>query len=175
METEELQRLGRAKNAVLAYFEQHLSIPKIYIDATWDGHPIDLLAINRDGVGDVYIVKLLPVDITGDALSALLVLGVGIQPLIEGLNEISAQYKYIALVNMSHETGNWLPVLPEAIIRASFAEDGVGRVGFIAIDFPPNGELLTQTILKPERFRAKVAKLADEYVQQHEADWEIRA
>jgi len=29
--------------------------------------------------------------------------------------------------------------------------------------------------LKPERFRAKIAKLADDYIQQHEPDWQVRA
>ena len=58
MAINEERQLGRAKNAVLSFLEQRLSIPKIYIDATWDGHHVDVLAINRDGVGDVHAVLL---------------------------------------------------------------------------------------------------------------------
>ena len=70
--TEQLQ-LGRAKNAILAYLEKTLYVPKIYIDASWDGHTVGLLAIDRDGAGDVHVVTLFGVDHSrqlGDSLNA---------------------------------------------------------------------------------------------------------
>jgi hypothetical protein len=54
MTINEEQQLGRTKNAILAFLERRISIPKIYIDAIWDGHQVDVLAIDRDGVGDVH-------------------------------------------------------------------------------------------------------------------------
>jgi len=52
----------------------------------------------------------------------------------------------------------------------------LGRIGFLSVhSLVKNGEPQVRVVFKPERFRAKIAKLADEFVQQHEADWEIRA
>jgi hypothetical protein len=39
----------------------------------------------------------------------------------------------------------------------------------------PSEKIQVKLDIKPERFRAKIAKLAGDYIQQHEADWEIRA
>jgi len=67
MTTNEQRQLGRAKNTILAFFERRLSVPKIYIDADWNNHPIDVLAIDRDGVGDVHAVLILPINPNSDA------------------------------------------------------------------------------------------------------------
>jgi hypothetical protein len=73
--------------------------------------------------------------------------------------------------------GDALPGLPHPIVEKSFSPDGVGKIGFLAIPFRQGQEQESEAriVFKAERFRAKIAKLADEYVQQHEADWEIRA
>ena len=55
-----VRQLGRAKNAVLGFLEKNLYVPKIFLDATWDGHKVDLLGIDRDGAGDVYAVLFVP-------------------------------------------------------------------------------------------------------------------
>ena len=60
MAMNEERQLGRAKNAVLSFLERGLSVPKIYIDTTWAGRHVDVLAIGRDGVGDVHAVLLFP-------------------------------------------------------------------------------------------------------------------
>ncbi len=173
MEIEELQQLGRAKNAVLSFFEQTLSIPKIYIDADWNGQNVDVLAINRDGVGDVYVALLTPfipptdMEMLHDHQESSL-------HLLEQLENVSAQFKYIAYFNAVNYEGFRVGVSPHVLAR-SLAPDGIGRIGFMAVDFPPDGQPKATVLFAPERFRAKIAKLADEYVQQHEADWEIRA
>jgi hypothetical protein len=175
MTINEERQLGRAKNAVLAFLEQRLSIPKIYIDADWAGRHIDVLAINRDGVGDVHAVLLFavkPTDqtelVVGDLINA-------IDPLIDRFQNIPAQYKYICAVDVGFHGGDALRGVPPPIIDRSFSPDGIGKIGFMAVQFLTDGEPEARIIFKPERFRAKVAKLADEYIQQHEADWEIRA
>jgi len=54
----EQQQIGRAKNAIMFFLERNLIVPKIYVDADWGGHHVDILAIDRDGVGDVHAVLL---------------------------------------------------------------------------------------------------------------------
>jgi hypothetical protein len=174
MAINEERRLGRGKNAVLSFLEQRLSIPKIYIDADWDGHHVDVLAINRDGVGDVHAVLLFANRCSGDAEMVVDDMTKVINPLIDEFQRIPAQYKYIGGVDVG-VNGAVMPGLPHPVVDKSFSPDGMGRIGFLAIDFPQGGEPRIIEMFKPERFRAKIAKIADEYIQQHEADWEIRA
>jgi hypothetical protein len=171
--SEDMQ-LGRAKNAVLDFLEQSLSIPKIYIDAEWDGHRVDVLAINRDGVGDVHVVLLFPRAYFDDGSFDMVRHAKAIEGLIERFQEIPAQYKYVAAVETKNLNGAPFGV-SAGLMDRSFSPDGIGRVGFITVDAPLEGAPQVKIEVKPERFRAKIAKLADEYVQQHEADWEIRA
>jgi hypothetical protein len=98
-----------------------------------------------------------------------------IDPLVDRVLEIPAQYRYIAAVNLKDGAPLVLPGLPPELLEKSCSPDGLGRIGFLSIDFSASGEPATRSVFKPERFRAKIAKLADEFVQQHEADWEIRA
>jgi hypothetical protein len=175
MAINEERQLGRAKNAVMSFLEQRLSIPKIYIDATWDGHHVDVLAINRDGVGDVHVVLLFTL-----RYSSFGNLDDGHEwkmeeELLDRFSTIHANYKYIGVVDVeSNRKTSKFDLIPR-ISEKSFSADGLGRVGFLKVDVPLEGESRVQMEIKPERFRAKIAKLADDYIQQHEADWEIRA
>lgn len=174
MDINEEQRLGRAKNAVLSFFEQRLSVPKIYIDAIWDGHQVDVLAINRDGVGDVHAVLLFARKYFSDGLLDIVHEGRSIEDKIDQFAAISANYKYIAVVDLDpYHRGPF--GVSEVLLEKSFSQDGIGRIGFIAIKAQVDEEPKVNVEIKPERFRAKIAKLADDYIQQHEADWEIRA
>jgi|SRR5271163_648934 hypothetical protein len=175
MMTNEERQLGRAKNAVLTFLENKLIVPKIYLDADWDGRHVDVLAIERDGAGDVHAVLLFANHSSGEAENVVDYLTKAIPPLIDRLLQIPAQYKYIASVDVVPNGGDALPGLPHAIVEQSFSPDGVGKMGFLAIEFLPGQEPEARIVFRAERFRAKIAKLADEYVQQHEADWEIRA
>src|ERR1022692_1852319 len=49
---------GRAKNALQDYLVRKLLYPKVYLDADWDGGKLDVLAVDRAGVGDVHGVRL---------------------------------------------------------------------------------------------------------------------
>jgi hypothetical protein len=171
----EERQLGRAKNAVLSFLEQRLSIPKIYIDANWDGRHVDVLAINRDGVGDVHAVLLFALNLPSDARTAVEHLTQAIEALIDQFLSMPAQYKYIAAVDVSAQGEIALPGVPHPLVDKSFSPDGIGRIGFLTVNFPAGREPQVLVEFKPERFRAAIAKLADEYVQHHEADWEIRA
>ena len=175
MTTSEGRQLGRAKNAAMAFLERRLSIPKIYVDAVWDDHPLDVLAIDRDGVGDVHAVMLFPLQFDGREQIDLRTLEESINDLIDKFQSIPAQFKYIAAVDLSAKRRSVLIGFPQSLMDRSFAPDGLGRIGFLTIDAPLEDEPEVRIQIKPERFRAKIAKLADDYVQHHEADWELRA
>src|SRR5260370_17489221 len=175
MTTNEERQLGRAKNAALAFFERRLSVPKIYIDAMWDRHQVDILAIDRDGVGDVHVVLLF-----AHRYSSLRNLDDDHEwkkeeELLDRFSSIHANYKYIGVVDAESDRKTSRFNLIPRISEKSFSNAALVRVGFLKIDVPLEGESRVQMEIKPERFRAKIAKLADDYIQHHEADWEIRA
>ncbi len=173
MTTNEQLQLGRAKNAALAFLERKISVPKIYIDALWDGQKIDVLAIDRDGVGDVHAVLLFSRKYTSDGRLDLAEQQNTVDALVERFSSIPANYKYIAAVDI--EDGHFIALFQTAITEKLFSPDGIGRIGLLHINAAVEEEPEIQLKLRPERFRAKIAKLADEYVERHTADWEIRA
>ena len=186
MTTNEQRQIGRAKNAVLAFFERSIFVPKIYIDALWDGHTVDVLAIDRDGVGDVHAVLILPINPNRDAQGNRIRNDEYVRGLVRELSdkfkqrfaqfqEIPAQYKYIATVDVSGCGGDPLMGVPRPNFDDAYAPDGIGRIGFLSIEFLPDLVAEVKVVFKPERFRAKVAKLADDYIQKHEPDWQVRA
>ncbi len=173
----EQQQLGRAKNATLTFLERRLSVPKIYIDAEWAGKHVDVLAIDRDGVGDVTVVlffvrkrtQISNVNIAHEESER--------NRLSQQLDQIPAQFKYLAAVDVITRDpaglGNY--VLANLDADKLLAPDGLGRTGVIQVLVPTEGDTQVTLAVKPERFRAKIAKLADDYILTHEADWEIRA
>ena len=169
------RQLGRAKNALMSFFEMRLSIPKIYIDATWEGTPVDVLAIDRDGVGDLHAVLLFPREYSVHGALNATHDGREVEEKMKQFDHLPAHFKYIVAVDVSSDQHSTRFGLSDKHIEESFAADGIGRIGFLKIEVPAEGDPRVIVEIKPERFRAKVAKLADEYIQQHEADWEIRA
>jgi hypothetical protein len=179
MTTNEERQLGRAKNAVLTFLENKLIVPKIYLDADWGGHYVDVLAIERDGAGEVHAVLLFVRTYSSDDQLDLDEQERDeqektVRVLIERFKSIPANYKYIGAVDTKDHS-----IIPRFLIydeESLFSPDFIGRIGLLHIIATPNvEEPILNLRLRPERFRAKIAKLADEYVQQHEADWEIRA
>jgi hypothetical protein len=172
MMSSEQQQLGRAKNATLAFLERRISVPKICIDALWDGQHIDVLAIDRDGVGDVHAVLLFTRTYLSDGRLDLAEEERAVRVLIDRFQSIAANFKYIAAVDT--DGNRVIAMFRIGTDEGLFSPDGIGRIGLLHIIATSEDEPEVQLRLKPERFRAKIAKLADEYIQQHEADWEIR-
>jgi hypothetical protein len=96
---------------------------------------------------------------------------------IEKFESIPAQFKYACptdfLFDENSKQRNFAP--PTDFIQRALASDGLGRIGLAHIEVPFVDDPTVELLVKPERFRAVVGKLADEYVAQHSADWEIRA
>jgi hypothetical protein len=163
----EKQDLGRAKNAVQNYLVHKLLIPKVYLDADWNGKVADVLAIDRAGVGDIHAVYIVyqGKDVEGALETVIANRGTHIIP----------HFLYAAVVYDGTEKPKL--VLPERIIQRSLAEDGVGRVGILYVDLSEDDpRLQVVSRLKAERFRSskEIVELADQFVAEHTANWEYR-
>lgn len=170
----ERQQLGRAKNAVSTYLARRLVVPKIFLDAEWSQQPVDLLAIDRAGVGDVHAVCLIsrePIFSDKEAESARTISKA--HEALEQIRSLSCQYKYVAIV--SNFTYQLQMGVAAQFKQDTFAEDGVGRVGILYVDVSRDN-LIVDEIVKAERFRSskQILDLTDKYVATHTADMEYR-
>jgi hypothetical protein len=180
MNLSEVQQLGRAKNAISAYLDRRLSVPKIYMDADWDGGKVDVLAIDRAGVGDAYIVTLLAglfevnSDSTVNALCTLM--DTSLESQFTDLLGRRSQFRYVAQLAHGISKRN-LPELVSVLSEFTdgFAEDGIGRVGVLFID-TSGGNFEVYEVVKAERFRStkEILELTDKFVISHTADMEYR-
>ncbi|HWG20671.1 MAG TPA: hypothetical protein VG225_09075 [Terracidiphilus sp.] len=166
------QNLGRAKNALQAFLIQKLYIPKVYLDADWNGVRVDVLAIDRDGTGDVHAVRIVPPQGRFIEDGGMVKIGKKVFDSVKELKSLPSHYQYVAVVSDDPDTRRFSPA--DLILQESFAEDGVGRVGILYVDFtiePP-----VEVKLKAERFRSskEIIELADRYVADHTANWEVR-
>jgi hypothetical protein len=181
MTTIEERQLGQGKNAVMSYLERNLIVPKIYVDADWGGHQVDILAIDRDGVGAVHAVMAFLCTYKEDGILNTVEYAFALTSLANQLAEVPANYKYIAAIEtrvrrLDLDAVTLVEMSAKSFLEKSFSPDGMGRIAILSIQPSGNGnEMKAALEIKAERFRAKIAKLADEYVQKHEADWEIRA
>ncbi len=168
------QQLARGKNVMLSLLEKRLSVPRIYLDATWQGKNVDILAIDRDGSGDVHVVLayLRPLhedlpDTIKDRTELHNALG--------RLADIQAQFKYVLGVASSARWNSFGSSPVGEFAEGTFAPDGLGRVAIAFAAPDDTGLMIVKVALFPERFRAFVGTSADEFVKKHSADWQIRA
>jgi hypothetical protein len=168
--------LGRAKNALQKYLVQKLLIPKIYLDAEWNGVHLDVLAIDRAGVGDVHAVLF--VERTNQSFGvkgAQCVRGLDevLAECIEELRSLPCQFRDIAIYDGTAIEASYAP--SANIVQRALADDGVGRVGILYVDLSEDDPTV-RVLLKPERFRSskEIVELADRYVAEHTANWEVR-
>ncbi|MGH9600105.1 MAG: hypothetical protein ACRD27_09585 [Terracidiphilus sp.] len=173
IDTQKQQYLGRAMNALQDYLIRKLLIPKIYLDTEWNGIPVQVLAIDRAGVGDVHLVWTEFLEPGVDIRAASVLSDSWLPSGVEEIKSLPSHYRYIAIVSGDPNMRQFS--LRDEIIRKSFAEDGVGRVGILHVDLSEDDPLV-RVILKAERFRSskEIVELADRYVLEHTANWEIR-
>lgn len=162
--------LGRAKNAVQNYLIRKLLVPKIYLDTEFNGKRVDVLAIDRAGVGDIHAVYLVYQGTHVENALETVIANVLNPPLPA---KVIPHFVYAAVVNDGPDASKYVP--SENIIQRLFAEDGVGRAGILYVDVTDD-EPSVRVILKPERFRStpQIVELADQYVAEHTANWEVR-
>lgn len=173
------QDLGRAKNALQNYLIKKLLVPKVYLDADWDGQPVAVLAVDRAGSGDVHAVQLFPLD-PGIGIRAAFVLfaNPSLQPAdgsvspVEGLKSLRCHYRYIAVIGDGPTGHKFNPA--DYGLRQWLANDGVGRIGILYVDLSDD-EPSVFVVLKAERFRSskEIVELADEFVAKNTPNWQI--
>jgi hypothetical protein len=178
IELQELQiehYLGRAKDPVQDYLVHKLLYPKVYLDADWDGRKLDVLAVDRAGMGDVHAVKLVPWvqgqadDIPGWYIS----MEQSVQEPMRELSTFPSHFRYLTIVCSEPNRNLWIP--GPATRNNSLAPDGVGRIGILYVDVTEeNAEV--KVLLKAERFRnsKELVEMADQFIASHTANWEYR-
>ena len=178
IELEAQKELGRAKNAVQGYLIRKLLYPKVYLDAEWDGAHADLLAIDRTGVGDVHVVRIISVHphFTPPTHGHELTMASSTKELsryIEEMRSLSGHFRYLASVEPGSKSREYYPA--SNFQQAALAKDGVGRIGFLLVDLSGD-EPAVKVLIKPERFRSskQITDLADRYVTENQANWEVR-
>lgn len=175
-ELETQQYVGRAKNAIQEYLVRKLLYPKVYLDADWNGTHVDVLAIDRTGAGDVHSVRIVPVAFEDGPANwqehvtkAAILVG-------ETSNEMMSlpgHFRYLALFNQSPDLRKFEP--SPGLIQKITVTDGVGRLGILIVDFADE-QSSVRTALNPERFRSSkdIFEIADRYMSEHSANWEMR-
>ena len=176
IQTQIQQDLGRAKNALQDYLIHKLLIPKVYLDADWNGQLVDVLAIDRAGSGDVHAVRMVyrgPGRYIEDGVMVEVARKVH-DSMMEFRTQLS-HFRYIAVVNDEPDTRKFTP--GDQIEQESLAEDGVGRIGILYVDLTEDDpKYQVRVLLKAERFRSskEIVELADRFVAEHHANWEVR-
>ena len=165
---------GRAKNAVQNFLVRKLYIPKVYLDASWNGVPVDVLAVDRDGSGDVHAVNLVLWESghTDDhGWSAFL--DKAVSAAISDFTDFPVHFRYLAVVCSQANKHSWRP--NKGVLDQSLAPDGVGRVGILYVNVTEEDPTV-EVLLKPERFRStkEIIELADRFVAESTANWEVR-
>ncbi len=150
----------RAREAVSRCLIRALAVPNIYFEANWpDGRVrrVDVLAIDRTGVGDVHIVE-----IKYDAKAAM--------DSIPSVMKIPAQFRWIAFYR---ET-----VGPESLAKAMdrnvfYPSNGMGRVGVIEVVRTGEHDLSADIAIRAERFLGSFKEKVRKFTRGHPADVEF--
>ena len=182
IETQAQQGIGRAMNALQEYLIRKLLLPKVYLDVLWNGAPVQVLAIDLAGSGDVHAVWMMYLAPGLDAGVSSAALGLFLPRTVEEMNlwpaveEIKARpthFRYVAIV--SDDPAMRVLIPSQETVSKALAEDGVGRVGILVVDMT-DVEPSVRVILKAERFRSskEIVELADRYMAEHTANWELR-
>jgi hypothetical protein len=165
---------GRAKNAVQDYLVHKLLYPKVYLDADLDGFKLDVLGVDRAGVGDVHGVRLVfwePGHTDNHGYSDYLEKAISCG--ISAFSGFPGHFRYLAVVCIEPDKQQWIP--SKGVKNQALAPDGVGRVGLFYVDLTEeNAEIVI--LLRAERFRStkEIVELSDRFVAEHTANWEFR-
>jgi hypothetical protein len=165
---------GRAKNALQNHLVRKLLYPKVYFDADWDGGKLDILAVDRAGVGDVHGVRLMlwPPDL-GDDHGYSAFLEKAVAAAVTEIVGFRGHFRYIAVICAVPDKQQWIP--SKGLKNQCLAPDGVGRLGMLYVDVSEE-DAEVKVLLKAERFRSskEIVELTDSFVAEHTANWEYR-
>lgn len=147
----------RAKDPVAQCLIRRLTVPRVYFDAEWPGfeqHAVDLLLIDRDGVGDAHLVEI--------KRTATAALG-----RVASLLRAAAPFRWVAYVKGT-EDAETTRVLKST--EGLYAEHSPGRVGVIEIVEMTPTDLGANVVVSAERFPDAVYDVATAFSGSHKAN-----
>jgi hypothetical protein len=165
---------GRAKNAIQDYLVRKLIYPKMFLDAELDGFRLDVLGVDRAGVGDVHGVRLVLWEPGhGDIYGYSDHLEKSVSAAVSDFVGFPGHFRYLAIVCTEQNKQQWIP--SKGVKNQTLAPDGVGRLGLLYIDVTEENAEVVE-LLKAERFRSskEIVELADRFVAEHTPNWEFR-
>ena len=151
----------RSKDAIARLMVEMLQVPTIYFDAKWPSSraEVDILAIDRAGVGDVHIIEV------KKTLDESLRCGAT-------LMRTPAQFRWVAFYEP-----DWFKKLPQIHRKAEkaplFAAERMGRLGVIVVYDEQDrfgDRLHASVVIRAERFAGSNYDEADKFVQSHKPD-----
>lgn len=146
----------RAREPVARCLIRQLIVPRVYYEADWPGMTdgrVDVLAIDRDGMGDTHLVQ-----IRKGAAAAL--------DLVPGLLRARAPFRWIAFLRGSEDEVSAPALVSQEIL---YAPDTAGRVGVIEIVQMAGNDLGANVRIKAERFPTPTYDIAAQFAASHEA------
>jgi hypothetical protein len=147
------QREGRAINAVAELLRRTLSVHNIYLEPPSAMIAADVLAVDRAGAGDLHAVEIKLFEkkpIIGPRARLLEIISSGYRRLMS----MPAHFRYFALPT------SYLDILHGDLSRLGlYAQDGIGRLGVIAITEKGADSPTAELVFAPERFRVDPFKL----------------
>ncbi len=147
----------RAQDPVGRALIRRLIVPRIYFDAEWPGmedRRIDVLAIDRDGVGDAHLVQVRKM--AADALAQ-----------IPSLLKARAPFRWIAFLQGTEDEASTQALISHEIL---YPPSSAGRIGVIEIVLMPGGDLGARITVNAERFHTPVYDIATAFSGSHKAD-----
>lgn len=143
-----------------------LIVPKIYFERIWpmsDHSQIDIVAVDRAGIGDIHAVEVCR------TLTEALTQGV------ESIGKVPAHYRWVAFQGeglLPHDEDAELKLLSEEPL---LPKSGMGRIGVIEVIRMTGNDLGANIKAKAERFRVKdISMLIEEFVNHEKADIEFK-
>lgn len=146
----------RAREAVAQCLIRRLTVPRIYFEAEWPlaDSPVDVLAIDRDGIGDAHVVE-----IKRRAPEAL-------RDAARLIAKIKAPFRWIAFVRGTDDDESARAILSE---KGLIDPSRPGRVGVIEI-VEMGSDLGANVRLRAERFSDAVYDVATAFSGSHKAN-----
>lgn len=146
----------RALDPVGRCLIRRLTVPRVYYDAEWPGLPegrVDLLAIDRDGVGDAHLVEI------RHTLSVALAC-------TRRLLAARAPYRWIAFFRGTEDRVSEDVLLSE---ESLYVPGQAGRIGVIEVVTMAGNELGANVKRSAERFATPAYDIATAYSNTHQA------
>jgi hypothetical protein len=149
----------RAKDAVADCLVRYLQVPQVYFEAQWPstGNRVDILAIDRAGVGDVHVIEVAAGDYDP-------------RTVVKKLMSIPAQFRWMAVFPKGGQKAGPAGKAPSYL----YPIEDMGRIGVIEVVRMADDSLGANIRFKAERFRGNYSQEVDQFAKKHRPDIEFR-